>query len=137
MLAHQWYILPRSPEYFLAFDLNELTDPLQLAPERFTRPGLLLPFFLPSAKFSPNSFQSSLSFLTFMYSLPLGTSLVAFCFVTMPTPAASSFSISFALLLPLFLKSNLLLGPRPGRWMRPMGSAVCGIIMNSFIFISP
>src|SRR5210317_2631384 len=104
MLAHQWYILDFSPLYFFAFDRKELTLPLQLAPERFTRPGLLLPFFLPSAKFSLNSFQSNFNFFTFMYSPPTGTSFVAFCLVTMPTPAASS----LALLLPLFLKSNLL-----------------------------
>src|SRR6056300_344046 len=89
MLAHQWYILARSPDAFFALLLKLVTLPLQLAPERFTRPGLLLPFFLPSAKFSLNSFQSNFNFLTFMYWPPTGTSLVAFCFVTMPTPAAS------------------------------------------------
>lgn len=52
MLAHQWYILPFSPPYFLAFALRSVTDPAQLAPARFTLPGLLLPLTFPSAKFS-------------------------------------------------------------------------------------
>src|SRR6056300_1125380 len=52
ILAHQWYILPFSPLYLAAFLRKLVTLPLQLAPARFTRPGLLLPFFLPSAKFS-------------------------------------------------------------------------------------
>ena len=41
-----------SPLAFFAFLRRLVTLPLQLAPARFTRPGLLLPFFLPSAKFS-------------------------------------------------------------------------------------
>jgi len=49
MLLHQWYILPFSPPAFLAFALNEETEPLQLAPDLFTLPGLLLPLTLPSA----------------------------------------------------------------------------------------
>jgi len=132
MLAHQWYILPRSPPYLLAFDLNELTEPLQLAPARFTLPGLLLPFTLPSAKFSENSCHSMCNFLTFLYSSPGFTSFVVFCLVMMPTPAASS----LARLLPLFRKSNLLFGPVPGRCIRPIGLMVCGIMMNSRIFIT-
>src|SRR6056300_517728 len=52
ILAHQWYILAFSPLAFLARLRNAVTLPLQLAPLRFTRPGLLLPFTLPSAKFS-------------------------------------------------------------------------------------
>ena len=52
MVAHQWYIFARSPDAFFAFALKLVTDPLQLAPERLTRPGLLLPFFFPSAKLS-------------------------------------------------------------------------------------
>ena len=42
---------------------------------------------------------------------------------------------SFALLLPLFLKSYLLFGPTPGLCINPIVSAVCGIIMNSVIGI--
>jgi hypothetical protein len=52
MLAHQWYILPFSPPYFLALALNEDLEPLQLAPAFLTLPGLDLPFTLPSLKFS-------------------------------------------------------------------------------------
>src|SRR6056300_1344586 len=67
ILAHQWYILPFSPLYLAAFLRRLVTLPLQLAPARFTRPGLLLPFFLPSAKFSTSS--NILIFLS-MPSLP-------------------------------------------------------------------
>ena len=78
--------MPFSPPYFFAFALNDDTDPLQLAPAFFTLPGLLLPFFLPSAKFSRPSC------LTFLRSSPGLTSFVVFCFVMIPTPAASSFT---------------------------------------------
>ena len=58
ILAHQWYILPFSPPYFLALALKEDTEPLQDAPDFLTRPGLDLPFFLPSLKFSDNLDES-------------------------------------------------------------------------------
>ena len=41
-----------SPDAFLAFALRLVTDPLQLAPERFTLPGRDFPFTFLSAKFS-------------------------------------------------------------------------------------
>jgi hypothetical protein len=93
MLAHQWYIFAFSPDAFFARALRLVTEPLQLAPDFFTLPGLLLPFFLPSAKFS------------------------------------------FALLLPTFLKPNLLFGPVPVLCIKPMGLMLCGIIMNSCALI--
>jgi hypothetical protein len=63
MLAHQWYILARSPDEFLARLRKEVTDPLQLAPARLTRPGRLFPLTLPSAKFSTmNSYALILVF---------------------------------------------------------------------------
>ena len=37
---------------FLALALNDVTEPLHDAPDFLTRPGLDLPFFLPSLKFS-------------------------------------------------------------------------------------
>ena len=62
ILAHQLYIFAFSPELFFAFLRKSVTEPLQLAPERFTRPGLLLPFTLPSAKFSVvNSFAFAIA----------------------------------------------------------------------------
>ena len=68
ILAHQWYILARSPEYFLAFARKLVTEPLQLAPDFLTLPGLLLPFTLPSAKFSITNSLALISLPDLLYA---------------------------------------------------------------------
>ena len=128
MLICQRASCPLRPGALAAFCSCAMVAPLGM-PARLLSPGLPGP--LPSEKFSSMELIKC-NFFKFLSVSPGRTSAVVFCLVIVPTPAASS----FPLLLPLFRKSNLFFGPVPAFRIKPMGLIVCGIMMNSRIFIA-